>query len=81
MALVTKTSSLSSIEEKQILLDDTQAESSLLDLYPEYQSTSRLDTLRETEYSFLDKQDHMYVVFQICNLQSQDVPNSHQNTC
>lgn len=59
MALATKTCSLSSLEEKQCSFESTRVEQSLLELYPEYASTSKLDTLRETEYSYLDKQDHV----------------------
>jgi hypothetical protein len=33
----------------------------ILDSYPEYRTTSRLDELRATEYSYLDKQDHVYL--------------------
>ncbi|KAL2134724.1 hypothetical protein VTI74DRAFT_11044 [Chaetomium olivicolor] len=34
---------------------------SIRDAYPEYQSTSRLDDLRKSEYSYLDSQDHIYL--------------------
>ncbi|KAK4120965.1 PLP-dependent transferase [Parathielavia appendiculata] len=30
-------------------------------VYPEYQSTARLDELRRSEYSYLDSQDHVYL--------------------
>jgi selenocysteine lyase/cysteine desulfurase len=46
--------------------DDTgevspSAMSAILDAYPEYSTTSRLDELRATEYSYLDNQDHVYL--------------------
>ena len=37
------------------------AMSTVTDAYPEYRTTSRLDELRATEYSYLDKQDHVYL--------------------
>ncbi|KAH8763839.1 pyridoxal phosphate-dependent transferase [Hyaloscypha finlandica] len=37
------------------------AMSAVTDAYPEYRTTSRLDELRATEYSYLDKQDHVYL--------------------
>jgi selenocysteine lyase/cysteine desulfurase len=37
------------------------AMSAVLDAYPEYRTTSRLDELRATEYAYLDKQDHVYL--------------------
>lgn len=37
------------------------ANTDILDAYPEYIKTSRLDELRATEYSFLDEQDHIYL--------------------
>jgi selenocysteine lyase/cysteine desulfurase len=37
------------------------AMSAVLDAYPEYRTTSRLDELRATEYAHLDKQDHVYL--------------------
>ena len=33
----------------------------VLDAYPEYRTTSRLDELRDTEYAYLDEQDHVYL--------------------
>jgi hypothetical protein len=35
------------------------AMSTVLDAYPEYGTTSRLDELRATQYAYLDKQDHV----------------------
>lgn len=35
--------------------------SAVLDFYPEYSTTIRIDELRITEYSYLDKQDHVYL--------------------
>jgi selenocysteine lyase/cysteine desulfurase len=37
------------------------AMSAVLDAYPEYRTTSRLDELRATEYAYLDKEDHVYL--------------------
>jgi selenocysteine lyase/cysteine desulfurase len=33
----------------------------VVDAYPEYSTTSRLDELRATEYGYLDNQDHVYL--------------------
>ncbi|KAH8883214.1 PLP-dependent transferase [Thozetella sp. PMI_491] len=33
----------------------------ILESYPEYASTSRLDELRDAEYAYLDDQDHLYL--------------------
>ncbi|OAA65801.1 molybdenum cofactor sulfurase [Niveomyces insectorum RCEF 264] len=33
----------------------------ILDRYPEYGSTSHLDTMRHTEYGYLDEQNHVYL--------------------
>ena len=33
----------------------------IVNLYPEYETTSHLDTLRHTEYGYLDEQDHVYL--------------------
>lgn len=38
-----------------------EATRTVLDAYPEYRTTSRLDELRATEYSYLDAQDHVYL--------------------
>lgn len=34
---------------------------SMLDRFPEYASTTRLDKLRQTEYGYLDEQSHVYL--------------------
>jgi len=33
----------------------------LIASYPEYETTTQLDDLRNTEYAYLDKQHHVYV--------------------
>ncbi|PMD30250.1 PLP-dependent transferase [Hyaloscypha variabilis F] len=52
-------------EEKSPYFDSVQvkpnAAGSVTDAYPEYSTTYRLDQLRATEYSYLDKQDHVYL--------------------
>jgi selenocysteine lyase/cysteine desulfurase len=37
------------------------AMSAVLNSYPDYNTTSRLDELRTTEYAYLDKQNHLYL--------------------
>jgi selenocysteine lyase/cysteine desulfurase len=54
-------------EKKASALEDVLPQAAefrtLTDASPEYRLTSRLDTLRTTEYSYLDKQDHVYLDF------------------
>jgi selenocysteine lyase/cysteine desulfurase len=53
------------------------APSELLDAYPEYRITSRLDKLRATEYAFLDKQDHVYLDYTGAGLASYAQHRAH----
>ncbi|KAK3985731.1 molybdenum cofactor sulfurase [Cladorrhinum sp. PSN332] len=43
----------------------------ITDVFPEYATTSCIDTLRETEYSHLDAQDHVYLDYTGSSLASQ----------
>ncbi|KAH8650052.1 pyridoxal phosphate-dependent transferase [Xylariales sp. PMI_506] len=43
--------------EKEAIL----CNSNILDTYPEYAKTAKLDELRATEYSYLDEQSHIYL--------------------
>ena len=53
------------LEEKLLYFDAEEvslgATSVVVDAYPEYGTTSRLDELRATEYAYLDKQGHVYL--------------------
>ncbi|KAJ3495050.1 hypothetical protein NLG97_g3672 [Lecanicillium saksenae] len=42
-------------------IDRTLVDKALIERYPEYASTTFLDELRTTEYSFLDQQNHVYL--------------------
>ncbi|GAB1313795.1 hypothetical protein MFIFM68171_04005 [Madurella fahalii] len=50
----------------------------ILDTYPEYRSTTRLDELRESEYSYLDIQDHAYLDYTGSGLAAQAQRRHHQ---
>ncbi|KAK1593719.1 aminotransferase class-V [Colletotrichum navitas] len=47
--------------------------------YPEYKSTSRLDNLRATDYSYLDKQGHLYLDFTGAGLAAQSQLRAHES--
>ncbi|KXX76018.1 Molybdenum cofactor sulfurase [Madurella mycetomatis] len=51
----------------------------ILDMYPEYRSTARLDELRESEYSYLGFQDHVYLDYTGSGLASQAQRRHHQD--
>ncbi|KDN64308.1 putative aminotransferase class-V [Colletotrichum sublineola] len=46
--------------------------------YPEYKSTSHLDELRATDYSYLDKQGHLYLDFTGAGLAAQSQLRAHE---
>ncbi|KAK1996775.1 aminotransferase class-V [Colletotrichum falcatum] len=46
--------------------------------YPEYESTSRLDDLRATDYGYLDKQGHLYLDFAGAGLAAQSQLRAHE---
>lgn len=48
-------------DDGQVSLDSMSAHCAVVDAYPEYSKTSRLDELRTTEYAYLAKQDHVYL--------------------
>ncbi|KAI9041886.1 PLP-dependent transferase [Aspergillus affinis] len=50
----------------------------ILDSYPEYQSTVVLDKLRETEYSYLDEQDHLYLDYTGAGLAAKAQYHEHE---
>ncbi|KAK2033589.1 aminotransferase class-V [Colletotrichum zoysiae] len=50
----------------------------ILTNYPEYKSTSHLDDLRETDYSYLDKQGHLYLDFTGAGLAAQSQLRAHE---
>ncbi|KAK3328615.1 pyridoxal phosphate-dependent transferase [Cercophora scortea] len=49
----------------------------ILDTHPEYAGTSSLDALRETEYSYLDDQDHVYLDYTGAGLAAKAQHNAH----
>ncbi|KAG0647589.1 Molybdenum cofactor sulfurtransferase [Hyphodiscus hymeniophilus] len=51
---------------------------SVADAYPEYNTTSRLDELRATEYSYLDTQDHVYLDYTGSGLAAQAQYSAHE---
>ncbi|KAK4230291.1 molybdenum cofactor sulfurase [Podospora fimiseda] len=50
---------------------DRSSTMSITDLFPEYATTSSIDTLRETEYSYLDAQDQVYLDYTGSSIASQ----------
>ncbi|TDZ15164.1 Molybdenum cofactor sulfurase [Colletotrichum orbiculare MAFF 240422] len=51
---------------------------SIHDVYPEYGTTSRLDHLRATEYSYLDEQGHLYLDFTGAGLAAKSQFRAHE---
>ena len=51
---------------------------SISESYPEYQTTSRLDELRATEYEYLDQQDHVYLDYTGSGLAAYAQYRAHQ---
>ncbi|KDN62703.1 putative aminotransferase class-V [Colletotrichum sublineola] len=51
----------------------------ILDNYPEYNATSHLDDLRATDYSYLDKQGHLYLNFTGAGLAAQSQLRAHES--
>jgi selenocysteine lyase/cysteine desulfurase len=47
--------------------------------FPEYSTTSRLDELRQTEYSYLDEQDHVYLDYTGAGLAAKSQHQAHAN--
>ncbi|KAF9891760.1 hypothetical protein FE257_003241 [Aspergillus nanangensis] len=50
----------------------------ILQAYPEYQETVALDKLRETEYSYLDEQDHLYLDYTGAGLAAKAQYRAHE---
>ncbi|KIH92093.1 molybdenum cofactor sulfurase [Sporothrix brasiliensis 5110] len=50
---------------------------SILDAYPEYGSTACLDTLRQTDYSYLDEQHHVYLDYTGSGLAARSQHRAH----
>ncbi|KAL4895531.1 pyridoxal phosphate-dependent transferase [Aspergillus ambiguus] len=50
----------------------------LLESYPEYQKTAILDKLRETEYSYLDEQNHLYLDYTGAGLAAKAQYRAHE---
>ncbi|KAF6822286.1 cysteine desulfurase [Colletotrichum musicola] len=51
----------------------------ILDTYPEYGATSRLDELRATEYRYLDDQGHLYLDFTGASLAAKHQIQAHES--
>lgn len=51
----------------------------ILDAYPEYSTTSRLDELRATEYGYLDDQGHLYLDFTGAGLAAKCQIQAHES--
>lgn len=52
---------------------------SILDSYPEYADTAKLDELRATEYSYLDEQGHVYLDYTGSGLAARAQHQAHQD--
>ncbi|KHO11414.1 Ribonuclease H-like protein [Metarhizium robertsii ARSEF 23] len=52
---------------------------SITDEYPEYSRTGKLDTLRATEYGYLDEQDHVYLDYTGAGLAARSQLQAHRN--
>ncbi|KJK75873.1 hypothetical protein H634G_09237, partial [Metarhizium anisopliae BRIP 53293] len=52
---------------------------SIADEYPEYSRTGKLDTLRATEYGYLDEQDHVYLDYTGAGLAARSQLQAHRN--
>ncbi|KAF4122972.1 molybdenum cofactor sulfurtransferase [Geosmithia morbida] len=51
--------------------------SSIAASYPDYETTSRLDTIRDTDYSYLDRQSHVYLDYAGAGLAAASQVRSH----
>lgn len=49
-----------------------------MDAHPEYLSTSQLDDLRNSEYAYLDKQNHVYLDYTGSGLAAQAQHRAHE---
>ena len=54
------------------------ATSAVTDAYPEYSTTSQLDELRAAEYTYLDKQDHVYLDYTGSGLAASSQRKAHE---
>ncbi|OLN87229.1 Molybdenum cofactor sulfurase 2 [Colletotrichum chlorophyti] len=52
---------------------------SILDSYPDYASTTKLDDLRATEYSYLDEKGHLYLDFTGSGLAAKSQFTAHES--
>ncbi|HLY66949.1 MAG TPA: aminotransferase class V-fold PLP-dependent enzyme, partial [Chloroflexota bacterium] len=52
--------------------------SGILDEYPEYSTTARLDELRATDYGYLDEQDHLYLDYTGAGLAARAQHTAHE---
>lgn len=59
-------------------MDRTEAGGRLVERYPEYASTAKLDELRTTEYSYLDEQKHIYLDYTGAGLAANAQHNAHR---
>ncbi|KAJ2977395.1 hypothetical protein NQ176_g4397 [Zarea fungicola] len=60
-------------------MDGQTATSLLLERYPEYSTTTKLDDLRATEYSYLDEQHHVYLDYTGAGLAASSQHNAHRD--
>lgn len=66
------------MEKQDFLTDQSLPAKALLERYPEYASTSILDDLRATEYSFLDENGHVYLDYTGAGLAAQSQHQAHR---
>ncbi|TWU73115.1 hypothetical protein ED733_000163 [Metarhizium rileyi] len=53
--------------------------SNITDTYPEYSRTAKLDTLRATQYGYLDEQDHIYLDYTGAGLAARTQFQAHRS--
>jgi selenocysteine lyase/cysteine desulfurase len=56
----------------------SDATSALIEVYPEYKATLRLDELRAAEYAYIDEQDHVYLDYTGSGLAAYSQLRAHQ---
>jgi selenocysteine lyase/cysteine desulfurase len=62
----------------EVISQTDTTSSPIEDAYPEYRLTSRLDNLRASEYSYLDKQDHVYLDYTGAGLAADAQHRAHE---
>ncbi|OAA60626.1 aminotransferase class-V [Cordyceps fumosorosea ARSEF 2679] len=66
------------MQSKESCTDQSPRAKEFLDRYPEYASTTLLDDLRATEYSFLDENNHIYLDYTGAGLAAHSQHEAHR---